>query len=355
MRGVLLASSAVSLALSCGDESLRTRVSGEHINIYQDKGTQLCGGSLAYMDSHVVAVSKILDLSLPEVDFLLVDADRVSDYCPPDGAACYQYDENRIISADAPQTHEVAHAILGANELVPDDFLAEGLAHVFEENLPWDEDALLGTIHDILDFKDTATNNLPSMLHGRATHFTWFLLEHYGTARVAALMRRHISGRPREEQERAILETMGETLEGVLDTYATTPECLLAEMRTAVVECGAALTPWSVSDPDEWSMVVTLGCERPDALGPASGIMWTTRALEVKGGGEYMVSALGSGLETAEVVVARCGSRCGDAFYHTLSPGESDVLSLKEGRYYTMLMRHVDDPGEIGLTITRTD
>lgn len=334
----------------CQEDLPEQRISGEYVHVYKAEDAEFCAGSLAYMDAHVEAMAAMFGLDLPSIDFFWVGHEDVPKFCRPGARACYQYREERIISSYVPDTHELVHAMHGANGLRLDQFLGEGLAYLFEENLPWEERDLAGSIEELLSFADPSSN-LPATLLGRAAHFAWFLLDRYGAGPVDLLTRRRLAGRSIEAQDQVMLEVTGETLAEALAAYKEVPECPLAEFRAALVECSAPLVPWDAAPAQTWSSVVTLGCERDDVLGPVSGVMWTTRAFEVEAGGEYQVSALGAGLDTALVVVARCGSRCGDAFYQVLRPGESRVFDLKPGRYYTMLVRHVEDPGEIGLSV----
>ena len=338
------------LVAGCQEDLPEQRVSGEHVQVYKAEDAEFCAGSLDYMDAQVEAITAMFGLSLASIDFYWVSQEDVPKFCPPEGRACYQYREERVISPYVPLTHELVHAIHGSNGLRLDPMFAEGLAYLFEENLPWNKHDLIGSIEDLLGFADPSIN-LPAPLLGRAAHFTWFLLDRYGAGPVDLLTRRRLGGRLVEEQDQVMREVTGETLAEALAAYREVPECPLVEYRPALVECSAPLVPWDPAPARTWSSVVTLGCERDDVLGPVSGIMWTARAFEVEVGGEYRLSAVGAGLDGALVVVARCGSRCGDAFYESLSPGESRVFNLKAGRYYTMLMRHVDDPGEIGLSV----
>lgn len=352
MPGKLAAIGLWSAAAGCQDDLPEARVSGAYVHIYREEDARFCAGSLSYMDKQVVAVSEMFGLEPPQIDFFWVPSDEVGNFCPPTAVACYRHWEDIIVSPDVPQTHELVHAIHGAHDIVPDDFIAEGMATLFSENLPWGEFPTEASIEDLLDHKDTYSNNLPGEFYGRAAHFTWFFLRRYGADRLAQLTRRHLSGRPRAEQEVVMLEVTGENLEEVLAAYRAVPVCANTQVRPALVECGSPLVAWEEGPAERWSAVATIGCERADVLGPVTGIMWTTRSFVVEAAGTYQLTAPGAGRQAAQVVVGRCGSGCEDPFYQTLPQGASEVLDLEAGRYYAMLMRHVDDPGEIGLVVT---
>ncbi len=352
VQSILAATGLWCASTGCQEDLPQARVSGVYVHVYRNEDVRFCAGSLEYMDDHVVAVSELFGLEPPQIDLFWVPPDEVGDFCPLSGLACYRYRENNIISPDVPNSHELVHAIHGAYDIVPDDFVAEGIANLFSENLPWGEFPIKASIEDLLDHKDTRSNHLPGDLYGRATHFMWFFLRRYGADRLALLTRRHLSGRPRAEQERVMLEVTGETLEQVLAAYRGVPACNNTQIRPALGECSWPLVPWEEAPAESWSAVATIGCERADVMGPVSGIMWTTRAFVVEAAGTYRLTAPGAGRQAAQVVVGRCGSGCEDSFYETLPQGASTVFDLEAGRYYAMLMRHVDDPGEIGLIVT---
>lgn len=348
---------ALGLLAACVEARPESIVEGDFVRVLKDDDSKVCGGTMDYMDSFVRRFSPIYGLEPRVVEFHLLKFEifEASDLCPPGSAACYDYGEARIVSPSVPNNHEIVHALLGANGLIPDDFLAEGLAHLYEENFFWENHELDASIEEILDFEDTVENALPVEMRGRAAHFTRFIDDVYGAGAVSQLLERRISGRPAAEQDAAFLAVTGDDVATVLAKYAEVEECALLDFRRAVVECEVPPSPWIDGTFQTWSALEDFGCERGDVVGPVRGVMWATRTFDLEQEQSYRMSAQGSGTDSMKVVVGACHSTCSQPLYFVLSPGETLNAHLTKGRYYVLLMRHETDPGEIGVRIDRVD
>jgi hypothetical protein len=323
---------------------------GEHVRIFALDDSEVCGGNLRYMDEFVARLSDSFGLDPPTVDLYLLDMDRLAEPClSEDVGACYRVDLRRIYSPFVPAAHELTHAVFGSSEIDPDDFLSEGLAHLFEENVLDGPEIDGVSLREVLEFEDTRENVLPNRLRGRALHFTGFLLEQYGAEAVRRLAGERISGRPRGDQSAAFVRALGDDLDAVEAKYAEFPECPPTELRRAPVECAMAPEPWKLDN------VLTLiypsvACEQDDVVGPLYGAMWTTRTFEVTEAKTYVLRAknyAGGG----GVRIGRCGSVCGDAFYHAMAAGQEYETVLREGVYYVMFLLPEDAPGAVALEV----
>lgn len=339
---------AVVVCSRCGDGEVE--IVGEYVSVATHEDAQICGGSVDFMDRFIRELSRVSGVTAARVQFnLLESAAQVSAECGGMAAACYSDRDEAVSASDIPMSHELVHAFHASHRLTPDDYVGEGLATVYQDNLSGYDHDLGASVEDVLAHEDSAANVLPPVMYGRAAHFVRFLLDTYGEAAVLDLAARRSGGRPRSEQEAVFKDVFGDGLEHILAAYRAAPECSISEFRIPLVECSLAPTPWGPGS--RWSTLTTLGCERDEVLGPARGAMWTFRSLDVAEPGLFRVSAIGAGLEGSQVVFASCLSSCAQPLYVELAPGQTATLALPEGRYYAQFLRHVDDPGELGLSV----
>lgn len=347
-RGAL---SAALLLGSCEPDDEGQRVSGVHVHVHVSTGIEadMCGGSIAYMDAHVERVAGVLGLDAARVDYEWMSEAETQAVCDPN-SACYSSFRDKVYSSRMPHAHELVHAVLLGGGFSPDHFLSEGLAVVFADNVPLDNNGLVASIFDVLSFPSMPKVNIPPDYYGRSAHFVAFLLDTYGEEAIWELASQQWAGHPEAEQSEVMVAATGDTLAEVLERYAMVPDCSVLEFRKALVECAEDPVPWTDLPFRAWSAAIPMTCERDDVRGPWGTRMWTSRTFDVATEGEFELTAYSAG-ESGEVIVRRCDSRCDDSFRVVLGSGKAERHALRAGRHVVTLLRDVDHPGEIGLVV----
>ncbi|MCA9638041.1 MAG: hypothetical protein KC420_18560, partial [Myxococcales bacterium] len=146
-------------------------------------------------------------------------------------------------------------------------------------------------------------------------------------------------------------DSLGESLGEIREAYDAAPLCPLVEARLAVVECAARPIQPRV-DLSGWDALVTVGCEAPDARGDGGGTHWIPRSFEVLAPGSYEVAVAADPADGAEVILGRCGGRCGGGVYQRLVAGDVLTVELDAGWHYILFVRRDGLPGDVALTIT---
>ena len=261
MRAVSLALDL--LALSLLGFGCRPDYETEQLRITLDDDAPggFCAGDLHHLQDEVDRIERILDMRMRRpVD--LVYFTRLAD-CKISSEGCYFMGRHRIHTNAAAVSHELVHAVTGgcAGRRC-DRFFEEGVAEALSGAVRFPR--VISRPSDNLD-----RSSSPSIDYGTAGHFTRWLLEEQGVAKIRAML-----------DSRDFEEVYGESLTSAEQRWMSTAPWLYPAHAPCPHE--------SLSfDADGGHEVLTLDCDEPDVRSGAGEGMGTCRTFEIEREGLY--------------------------------------------------------------------
>lgn len=317
---------------------------GERLHYATTTPEPVCRGSFLRQERHAVEMARALGFELPApIQYTRVARSEIAAYCEGlSVSGCAYVDEPRAFSASSIHFHEVSHVVAHSAGILGATPLAEGLAQVFSDGR--EPDAARAPIEAVLGgFAWTESHYYTMAL------FTRFVVERHDLAGYVQWMRATADDADYAAIAAAYAGVFGEPLAAAIEDFAGYPSCTEMSNRIAVVDCALPLTPW---DGETVEVRAAVRCEDDEVLGPTtSGLMFTTRGFAIEQAGAYGFQTSAQA-EWTRVRVVKCGS-CRDSFDVRVEPGELEVHALTPGRYYVMFGRAIEEPGEVGVVISR--
>ncbi len=303
----------------------------------------LCGGDLAWFDSHVENVENLAGVTRSKPVEVYIYGNESSPPCPSTPFGCYYPEEDVAVAIWPYVDHEMVHAVTGQLQF-PSRFWDEGTAQALSEN---------GTHRDPTDTLTvdiTHSNKRPN--YATAGHFIRFLYEDFGDEAAQQLVR----GKPVEE-------VTGLPLEGLVALYEAEAPHSYAPRNP----CADPIVPRL--DERTWGAPYNFSCESEDATqfeGVGAGIV---RILELDEPGEYDV--LVSGGDGVRIVgcqmddteeeppdfsngdVMNQAELSQTAFGTFFESGTTHRLMLTEGRYRLALTSERNDETQMALRVSK--
>lgn len=346
-----LAFSLICVALfGCQEPDLPEVVwRGEIIDFAATSLDGVCGESLAWSDARAAALQAVFAPATRErIDYFWIpDIWEDHAWCSAGNGACTI--NERILTPSVPDEHEMVHAI--RRERLPAVF-EEGLASMFGDigwaRYPASRERLLEILDssDPVDFADYA----------RAGHFVSFLIERDGLDALAELASMSSYDDSIARVRESFEQVYGVSLAQVLDEYANYPECVDLAWKDRRIACSGEAT--DLLEPAlgaDAQFVQELECGQAHVLGPSGDLMFTETLLDIEPGLQNFplhLSLIGDIDGEVSAALVSCDGGCGDATAIWLYPSSFEQPILPPGRYLLRLFRRVDDPGELGISLT---
>lgn len=344
-----LASSAMVAALAaCQPELPPISWEGKMISFAANDPEAVCGGTLEWMDARAIAMKGVFgEGTYDALEYYWVpDLWWEQPWCREPAAGCA--DEDRVYSEYVPHEHELAHAL--RRDGLPAVF-EEGLASVFGD-MGWAREAApRERLAEMLETSSIAGH----ADYSRAGHFVAFLIETYGLdplGRLAELgARRDSYSKVSEDFE----EAFGVSLDQALIDYADFPECDPVAWMSKDIACALPAIPLAPSFDADAELLLDIDCGASDVQGPISNFMFTETTLDIHqqiAGLPLWLELKGDiGPETSALLFS-CGG-CSDSTVIWLTDGRPvEQLFLPAGRYVLRMFRPVDDPGQLGISLS---
>lgn len=336
--------SALATGAACHTEIPDPLWKGEHLHYGTTTSAPICRGSFYRQELHAVETARLLGFDLSGViHYTRATPSEVDEYCFGHSSDGCQYDDdgmNLAFSVRNFDFHELAHAVAEFAGLSGAQPFAEGFAEVFSDGIDLDMPRL--PIAEVLQrFKPHDDTYYTMALFAR------FLIERHGLDGFLDLLRATERDDDFARMSAAFTGVYGEPLEVAMTEFDAYPSCSEMSNRIAAVDCNLPLQPWDVG---LLELTAEIDCSRDDVLGPTrAGHIYTTRAFEITTSALY---ALGTsepdGLSFFRLV--KCGS-CWDSYDETFFDETFEIRALTPGRYYLLMGRHIDAPGEISFVI----
>lgn len=196
--------------------------------------------------------------------------------------------------------------------------LEEGLAEAFGDD--WDRFHVQGNIRELLQ-DPTGNGYIPGLGYGLAAHFVSYLRADYGLSTLIELDGRTDYDQSYASAAAAFEQAYGQPLDEVIETYeAEYPLCDQSTLRDKGYDCSLNVIEAPTEIGERVRVTIPLSCDDPAVLGPRLGERWTTRTLDVKVAGRYVIS--GRPLEAGPfelVEISRCDISCFDYAEDSLS------------------------------------
>ena len=256
---------AVSLALGLLGLGCRPDYETEQLRITleDDAPGGLCAGDLRHLQDEVDRIERILDMRMRKpVELIYSNTAQFVD-CKNTNDGCYFPGRHRIHANEKAVSHELVHAVTR-------DCAGRRCDRFFDEGVA---EALSGAVR-FPRMVSRPSDNLgrsssPSIDYDTAGHFTRWLLEEHGVAKIRALL----DGRDFEA-------VYGESLTSAEQRWMSTAPWLYPAHAPCPHE--------SLSfDADGGHDLLTLDCDEPDVRSGASEGMGTCRTFEIEREGLY--------------------------------------------------------------------
>jgi hypothetical protein len=255
---------------------------GVNVTIYGFDRTaeDACGGSLAFTDQYVEAVTHYLGFD-PDtrIDYQWMSPERFTGKCPPEALSCTASGVAR--SRDLPQMHEIIHAVTYQNIGTCPSVLEEGLAEYLGN--PSYQYLHVNDVPELGDELDTLLTASPIEAgdYRRAGHFVAFLTERFGIDAVVDLCAELDFYATRADWEQASESVLDVDLDRLLLAYAEYPPCSIQQYRARLMECGGDID--SIVEPGSTTeFSVNMDCSDEDVIGPINGQMIAIRQVWVE-------------------------------------------------------------------------
>jgi hypothetical protein len=335
---------ALATGAACRTEIPNPIWKGEHLHYGTTTSAPICRGSFYRQELHAVETARLLGFELSGViHYTRATAPEVEEYCFGKAGEGCQYDDNGknvVFSDDTFNFHEIAHAVVEFAGFLGAQPFAEGFAEVFGDGIDLDMPRV--PIADVLhDFQLDDGHYYTMALFAR------FLIERHGFDQFIELLRATDWDDDFARMSAVFADVYGEPLDAAMTDFDAYPSCSEMSNRIAVVDCNLPLQPW---DGGLLELTAEIDCSRDDVLGPTrGGHIYTTRAFEVTTSALYVLgTSEPDGLSFFRLV--KCGS-CWDSYDETFFDETFEIRALTPGRYYLMMGRHIDAPGEISFVI----
>lgn len=341
-----LALAALAAGAACRPEIPEPIFKGKHIHYGTTTNDPVCRGSFVRQEQHAIEMARLLDIELSEViQYTRATRSEVADYCfhqSNDGCQYEDHDDLLAFSFRSFSFHEIAHAVAYLGGIRGTRAFEEGFAQLFDDGA--NGTTKRAAIEEIL--RNFTPGLVPYQTIGL---FSRFLVERYGLPRYIAFMRATDRDDDFDRMSAIFADIFDEPLATAMSEFDAYPSCAEMSNRLAVVDCNLPLEPW---DDRNIYLHVDIACDQDDVLGPTpEGYIYTTRAFEVPKPGVYVFWPNGpEGFSFFRLL--RCGS-CWDFVDRGIEIYEPYDVHLRAGRYYLVLGRHIDEPGQLDLDITR--
>ncbi len=347
--GVVVAGLLASLPSGCAPEEAPLPPvvwEGESVRVrMDDPDIEVCGGTFEGLDRHAALVREALRLEGDEVvEYSIGDegfVDAACNYEPSVPLGCALYSSGEVFTRIPYLPHEIVHAV---RHLDPEIghlswVFEEGLATMFEADtlddgtVPLDAQGLLG---------DPAVSNAAE--YYRAGHLMAILLERHGIDAFRDFDRLALL----EGEDRAFVETFGETKEEFAAAAELVPHCEQSQWWMPLLECDGEPM---VADPATGVLVLegNLDCGAEDVRGPDFGRMWTSRHFRL----DEPTNVLGFHFEMPEdatLEIVGCSGGCPERFAYIGTRYQVGSVSqglprLEPGEYFLRMSRPVAADG----------
>lgn len=259
--GILASVVGTLLAGACAEDTMPVRYETEHLRIGTDFDDDVCAGSLAELETHVVFISDQLGIPIDDPIELYWYEHGTPPQCDGIAWGCYDSDVRRAYAPWGAAPHELGHAVADLIENGDD------ANPVFEEGVA---DAFVGTRTEFgwqsptlaLGAESTYDVDRPSM-----GHFVRWLHARDGADNLRELLERSSDRRGVAHAERAFEKAYGRPIEDLEAEYwETAPEISPAELFCDLPSIGSATEGFDAR--------VTLDC----AEDHTRGIRWMERS-----------------------------------------------------------------------------
>ena len=328
--------------------------------------TELCGGTIAWLDGYTDSLAHQLGLDEAPVatyDWYSHNAWTELRPCPRGAGGCFWPDT--IHATDVPFEHEIVHAVLEQTYGNCVYFLGEGLAELFGGPRTTEQPAadIDVTVAEMIALSFSTTARPTTSLYQRSRHFVSFLRFEYGLDRVLELCAATPRGGTIAALEDAFVDVLGTPLPEVLAAYADYPVCDGIADRAKLYECGR--DPEVVLGPgDQHVFELDLSCAHPSAVGPRKGRFHVSTQLRLLEDGVYSWSFDSSSDEVAFVDLTgarlsleQCAS-CGEGAFGRVDVWTPEFIALPEwlpaGDYTLEIMLPLEFSGRVNLTFVGT-
>ncbi len=341
---------------ACGAEPIPPPIvwEGEHLRFGTDADeSELCAGTLPYLDGAVGYLGEVFHVSRPSVDYYWMP-DGVEPFCAEGALGCGS--DEGVFSRLAIHQHELVHGVRHPRTMALP--FEEGLAEAFGDDWAPPYDLSSDTISVLRD----PAEHFPGNGYGRAGHYMSYLLATYGLDTVLELeSNTSYHGTGSAHLERAFEDVFGQSLESSVTEYERDyPRCKMRTYRNKMYDCSRQVVAAPTTIGDTIEHIVSMKCDDPTVAGLRSGHRWTTVSLEIAEPSRYYIVVGPHDSPAMELMeIRRCDASCFDY--------ENDVINsttgyeigagfcLEPGRYLFRFAIDEDLEGEYSLNVTRTE
>jgi hypothetical protein len=323
-------------------QSARLRIRG-----YGRSRADVCGGTLAWMDSYVNTFAEPFDLPDGLIgDYAWVSEEIFSMYLPEicggGTLGCTNSDSKQIFTSMLVHEHELFHLVRASRHQPCVPFLEEGLAEHFQGTRPLRPQVGDGDMMRMLD--NGFAGRIVGDDYSLAGHFVTFLIEQYGLDATLELCKSTPTGSSRATFDANALEIYGKTLDGLLTEYALFPHCEFRQLRSRVRLCEREPVLF-VDNNGPAALNIEMTCDSEMAIGPRHDRFFVSFQIGVTEVGSHVVKTVNSAgerLQDLAVRIEECAPCSADPFIGDWGPGELVLLTPPIGYYVVELDGPID-------------